>query len=89
MPVFEFSVAAVPILIIFAAIMIFVVRCAIWYYLYDLKNLKNTHGEVLILVKLQAKPATLLKLALLHGCFSRFLNYTNGTKSRNAPHFCK
>ena len=29
---------------------------------------------------------TLLKSALLHGCFSRFLNCTNGTKSRNAPH---
>ena len=32
------------------------------------------------------KPATLLKLTLLHGCFSHFLNCTNGTKSRNAPH---
>ena len=29
---------------------------------------------------------TLLKLILLHGCFSRFLNCKNGTKSRNAPH---
>ena len=29
------------------------------------------------------KPATLLKLTLLHGCFSSFLNCTNGTKSRN------
>ena len=29
---------------------------------------------------------TLLKLTLLHGFFSRFLNCTNGTKSRNAPH---
>ena len=47
-------------------------RCAIWYHLHNLKNMKNTHGEVLILVKLQAKPATLLKLALLYGCFSRF-----------------
>ena len=28
------------------------------------------------------KPATLPKVALLHGCFSRFLNCTNGTKSR-------
>ena len=27
------------------------------------------------------KPATLLKVTLLHGCFSRFLNCTNGTKS--------
>ena len=25
-----------------------------------------------------------LKVTLLHGCFSRFLNCTNGTKSRNA-----
>ena len=32
----------------------YVVRCAIWYHLYNLKNVKNTHGGVLILVKLQA-----------------------------------
>ena len=31
------------------------------------------------------KITTLLKLTLLHGCFSHFLNCTNGTKSRNAP----
>ena len=28
----------------------FVVRCAIWYHLYNLKKVKNTHGGVLILV---------------------------------------
>ena len=33
----------------------FVMRCAIWYHLYNLKNVKNTHGGVLLLVKLQAK----------------------------------
>ena len=33
-----------------------------------------------------AKPTPLLKLTLLHRCFSRFLNCTNGTKSRNLPH---
>ena len=27
--------------------------CAIWYHLYNLKNVKTTHGGVLILVKLQ------------------------------------
>ena len=32
-----------------------VMRCAIWYHLYNLKNLKNTHEGVLLLVKLQAK----------------------------------
>ena len=33
--------------------------------------------------KKREKPATLLKLTLFHGCFSRFLNCTNSTKSRN------
>ena len=51
---------------------------AIWYHLHNLKNVENTHGGVLPL-----KPATLLKVTLLHGCFSRFLNCTNGTISRN------
>ena len=53
----------------------YVMRCAIWYHLYNLKNVKNTHGGVLLLA---------LKVTLLHGCFSHFLNCTNGTKSRRA-----
>ena len=28
--------------------------CVIWYHLYNLKNVKNTHGGVLLLVKLPA-----------------------------------
>ena len=48
---------------------------AIWCYLYNLKNVKATHGGVLLLVKL-----------LIHARYSRFLNCTNGTKLRNAPH---
>ena len=36
--------------------------------------------------KSRFQPATLLKLTLLHGCFSRFLNCTNVTKSRNTSH---
>ena len=52
-------------------------RCAIWYHLKyvkkyenmnnvknNMKNVKNTHRGVLLLVK--------LKVAFLHGCFSRF-----------------
>ena len=31
---------------------------------------------------------TLLKVALLHGCFSHFLIRTNGTKSCNVPQLC-
>ena len=30
------------------------------------------------------QPATLQRVTLLHGCFSRFLNCTDGTKSRKA-----
>ena len=56
--------------------------CAIWYNMYNLKNVKNTHGGVLLLVK----PATLLKVTLLRGCFSRFLNCTNDNKLCKASH---
>ena len=33
---------------------IYEMRCAIWYHLCNLKNIKNTHGSMLLLVKLQA-----------------------------------
>ena len=63
--------------------------CAIWYHLCNLKNLKNTHGTVLLLVKLQVSACNLLKVILFHGCFSYFLNCTNGIKLRKASHFYK
>ena len=44
---------------------------ATWYRLDIFKNVDNTHGGV-------------LKITLLYGCFSRFLNCTNGTKSKKA-----
>ena len=53
-------------------------RCAIWYHLYNLKKREKHHGGVLLLVKLLAE------VTLLHGCLSRFFNWTNGTKSWNA-----
>ena len=31
----------------------YVMLCAIWYHLYNLKNMKNTYGGVILLVKLQ------------------------------------
>ena len=37
-------------------------RCAIWYHLYNFKNVKNTHGGVLILVKLQAEECNFTKI---------------------------
>ena len=40
----------------------YVVRCAISYHLYNLKNVKNTHGGVLILVNLQAEAYNFTKI---------------------------
>ena len=38
-----------------------VMRRAIWYHLYNLKNVKSTHGGVLLLVKLQASTCKFTK----------------------------
>ena len=38
-------------------------------------------------LKLQALPSALLKLTSLHGCFSRFLNWTKSIKLQKASHF--
>ena len=62
---------------------IVVMRYAIWYHLYNSKNVKNTM-EALLLVKLQASAWNFTKGTLLHGCFPRFLHCTNGNKSGNA-----
>ena len=37
-------------------------RYAIWYHLYNLKNVKNTNGGLLILVKLQASACNFSKI---------------------------
>ena len=50
----------------------FVMRCAIRYHLYNLKNVKNTHGGVNF--SKVAGFSLQLKYTLFHGCFSRFLN---------------
>ena len=37
-------------------------RCSIWYHLYNVKNVKNITGGVLILVKLQAEACNFTKI---------------------------
>ena len=59
-----------------------VIRCAIWYYFYNLKNVKNTHRGELLLVQLKAKACNFTK----SNTTPRFSNCTNGTKSRKASH---
>ena len=56
-------------------------RCAIWYHLNNLKNVKKHPWR-----SATFKPANLLKVTLPHGSFSRFLDCTNGTKSHKTSH---
>ena len=44
---------------------------AIWYHLYKIKNVKSTHGGV-ILYSCRLNPETLQKVTLVHGYFLRF-----------------
>ena len=48
--------------------------CAVWYHLYYLKIVKNTHGGRLFFVMLatEAETCNFAIVTLLHGCFSRF-----------------
>ena len=62
--------------------------CTIWYHLYNFKNVKNIHGGVLLLVKLQATACNFIKSNTTPWVFTRFLNWTNGTKSRNTSQMC-
>ena len=61
--------------------------CNFGNHSYNLKNVKNTHGGLLLLES--CRPATLLRVTLLHGSFSHFLNCTNGNKSLKASHWYK
>ena len=62
-------------------------RSFAWFgtILYNLKNAKNTHGGVLLLVKLQAKACNLTtKSNTPPWYFLRFLNRATGIKPRKA-----
>ena len=62
----------------------YVMSWAIWYRLHNLKNLKNVHGGVLLLLKLACNFTT--KSNTPPWVFSRFWNCEKGSKSRNASH---
>ena len=49
---------------------VFEMLCAIWNHLYNLQN--SIHRGVILFL---LKPAFLLKVSLLHGCFPPFLTY--------------
>ena len=62
---------------------------AIWYHLYNLKNVKNTHAGLLLVVKLQGEGCNSAKCNTLLWVFFSFLDCRNGTKSRKASQINK
>ena len=71
---------------VIALVILHVMPCAIWYHLHNLKNVKSTHGGVLLLIMLQAFACNFTKSNTPPWVFSRLLSRTNGTKSRKASH---
>ena len=63
-----------------------VVLCPIWYHMYDLKNVKNTHGGVLLLVSFKLLACNFAKSNTPPWGFLLFVNCVNDTKSRNTSH---
>ena len=60
---------------------------AIWDYFHNLKKREKLPWRSVTFSKVAGlQPAFLLKVTLLHGFFSCFLNRANGTKARNASH---
>ena len=64
----------------------YVMLCAIWSHLYNLKIMENTHGGVLVLVKLQASDFNFTASRTPPWVLSHFFNCKNGTKSCKSSH---
>ena len=61
----------------------YVMRCATWYHLYNLKKLNKFNFSNVVGFSLQVN---LLKVTFLKGCFLCFVNCTNGTKLGETYH---
>ena len=58
--------------------------CAIWYHLYNFKNVKNIQGGALLLVKVQTSAYNFTKSNNPKWLFFTFFNCKNGSKSHDA-----
>ena len=54
-----------------------------------LKTIVWQPNKLILLNKDNLQTATLLKVTLLHGCFSHFLNFINDNNSRKVSHMIK
>ena len=68
---------------------VYVMRCAIWYHLYNLKNVKSIHGGVLIWVKLQALACNFIKINTPPWMFFAFFKLYKWYQIAQAPHILK
>ena len=70
-----------------------VMRCAIWYHLYNFKKVKDTHGRVLILVTLQALACNFTKINNPPWVFFTFIKlykwYQIAQRITIVSYFCK
>ena len=67
----------------------YVVRCAMWYHLHNLKNVKKTHGEVLILVKLQSSAWNFTKINIPPWIFFTFFKLCKWYQIKQRPSYRK
>ena len=61
-------------------------RCAIWYRLYNLKDVKNSHGGLILLVKLQAQACNITKSNTPPWAFFIFLKIVQTVPNRATDH---
>ena len=76
----SFLLLSITITLILISVMLYVIQ----YHLYNFKNVKNTHGEVSLLVKFAGSACNFTKSTTSPRVFFTFLNCTNGTKLRKA-----
>ena len=65
----------------------YVMHCTVWHYLYHLKNVKSTHGEVLVLVKFHAEACNFTKSNTRPWVFFTFLKFYKSCKASYMPSF--
>ena len=67
---------------------LYVMLCAIWYHFYNLRNVKNIHGRVLLLVKLQAEPTNFTKSNIPSWVFFTFFKLYKGYQIEQIISYC-
>ena len=68
---------------------LYLTLCIIWYHLYNFKNVKNTHGWVVLLVKLQTETCNFTKSNISPWMFFHVFQILQMVKNRTKHHIYK